>query len=146
MQLLDTPNPNAKKLIIKHDQRVGENLNINNFQANEIESILTYLDENQNRFGTIAMDIWDYAELGYLERKSTERLQKVLLSEGFEIQSNVADIPTAFVASFGVGEPVIGILAEFDALPGISQSRAATREIMKEKHAGHACGHHRSSG
>ena len=88
------------------------------------------------------MDIWDYAELGYLETKSSERLQQVLASEGFEIQAGVAGIPTAFVASFGTGEPVIGVLAEFDALPGISQSRAPTRDILEEKHAGHACGHH----
>ena len=88
------------------------------------------------------MDIWDYAELGYLETKSSERLQQVLASEGFEIQAGVAGIPTAFVASFGTGEPVIGVLAEFDALPGISQSRAPTRDILEDKHAGHACGHH----
>jgi len=88
------------------------------------------------------MDLWDYAELGYLETKSSGRLQKLLSKEGFEVQSGVAGIPTAFIASYGKGEPVIAILAEFDALPGISQSRASTREILAHKNAGHACGHH----
>ncbi len=111
-------------------------------QADGVETILTYLEESQARFGSIAMDIWGFAELGYLEKKSAELLQQVLVSEGFEVQTNVANLPTAFLGSFGVGKPVIGILAEFDALPGISQSRSATREIIEGKHAGHACGHH----
>ena len=111
-------------------------------QADDTEAMLTFLDHNQSRFGAVAMDIWEYAELGYLETKSSARLQQVLVSGGFEIQAGVAGIPTAFVASFGKGKPVIGIVAEFDALPGISQSRSAIREILEDKHAGHACGHH----
>jgi len=111
-------------------------------QGDDADVILSFLELNEARFGSVAMDIWDYAELGYLETKSSERLQQVLASEGFEIQAGVAGIPTAFVASFGAGKPVIGVLAEFDALPGISQSRAPTRDILEDKHAGHACGHH----
>lgn len=111
-------------------------------QGDDADVMLGFLERNEARFGSVAMDIWDYAELGYLETKSSERLQQVLASEGFEIQAGVAGIPTAFVASFGAGEPVIGVLAEFDALPGISQSRAPTRDILEDKHAGHACGHH----
>ena len=111
-------------------------------QGDDADVMLSFLELNEARFGSVAMDIWDYAELGYLETKSSERLQQVLASEGFEIQAGVAGIPTAFVASFGAGKPVIGVLAEFDALPGISQSRAPTRDILEDKHAGHACGHH----
>ena len=111
-------------------------------QGDDADVMLGFLERNEARFGSVAMDIWDYAELGYLETKSSERLQQVLASEGFEIQAGVAGIPTAFVASFGAGKPVIGVLAEFDALPGISQSRAPTRDILEDKHAGHACGHH----
>lgn len=111
-------------------------------QGDDADVMLSFLERNEARFGSVAMDIWDYAELGYLETKSSERLQQVLASEGFEIQAGVAGIPTAFVASFGAGKPVIGVLAEFDALPGISQSRAPTRDILEDKHAGHACGHH----
>ncbi len=111
-------------------------------QGDDADVMLSFLERNEARFGSVAMDLWDYAELGYLETKSSERLQQVLASEGFEIQAGVAGIPTAFVASFGAGKPVIGVLAEFDALPGISQSRAPTRDILEDKHAGHACGHH----
>lgn len=110
--------------------------------ADDAEDLLRYLDRHQDRFGQVAMDIWDYAELGYLETKSSGRLQKLLGNEGFEITAGVAGIPTAFVASYGEGGPVIGILAEFDALPGISQSRMPVREKLEDKHAGHACGHH----
>ena len=110
--------------------------------ADDAEDILGYLDRNQAKFESVAMDIWDYAELGYLETKSSARLQNMLSAEGFEITSAVAGIPTAFVASYGEGGPVIGILAEFDALPGISQSRAPHRETLSHKNAGHACGHH----
>lgn len=110
--------------------------------ADDATEILDYLDRQSEKFAKVAQDIWDYAELGYLENKSTSLLQSVLAAEGFEIQAGVADIPTAFVASYGEGEPVIGILAEFDALPGISQSRAPTREVLEGKDAGHACGHH----
>ncbi|HAT28689.1 MAG TPA: amidohydrolase, partial [Gammaproteobacteria bacterium] len=93
-------------------------------------------------FDRLALELWDYAELGYLESRSSTKLQKVLADDGFEIQAGVAGIPTAFVASFGEGKPVIGILAEFDALPGISQAAVPSRQLLKGKESGHACGHH----
>jgi aminobenzoyl-glutamate utilization protein B len=111
-------------------------------QADQGDEILEYLDRQSARFGDIAMEIWDYAEVGYLETNSSALLQRTLASEGFEVQQGIAEIPTAFVASYGEGEPVIGILAEFDALPGISQAAEPQRSILEDKHAGHACGHH----
>lgn len=90
----------------------------------------------------LAQDIWSLAELGYLEEKSSERLQAYLRQRGFRIDAGAADMPTAFVASAGSGEPVIGILAEFDALPGLSQAAVPRREPLEPKGAGHACGHH----
>jgi len=69
----------------------------------------------------IALQIWDYAEVGYKETKSSALLQKTLQDNGFTVEPGVAAIPTAFVATYGTGKPVIGILAEFDALPGLSQ-------------------------
>lgn len=90
----------------------------------------------------LAQDIWSLAELGYLEEKSSGRLQSYLRQRGFAVEAGVADIPTAFVASAGSGEPVIGILAEFDALPGLSQAAVPRREPLEHKSAGHACGHH----
>ena len=90
---------------------------------------------------TLASQLWDWAEVGYQETKSTQLLQETLASEGFNVTAGVADIPTAFMAEYGAGEPVIAILAEFDALPGINQSSAPTREPVTGKHAGQACGH-----
>jgi len=106
------------------------------------EPILEYLDRSADAYAGLAQEIWDYAELGYLEQKSSALLQQTLSQEGFDIEAGVADIPTAFVASFGSGEPVIALLAEFDALPGISQTNAPRREIREDRSSGHACGHH----
>ena len=69
----------------------------------------------------IALQIWNYAEVGYKEVKSAALLQKTLSDNGFDVKAGVAGIPTAFVATYGSGKPVIGILAEYDALPGLSQ-------------------------
>ncbi len=90
----------------------------------------------------LADDIWGYAELGYLETESSQRLQHFLGARGFEIAGPVAGIPTAFTASYGEGGPVIAILAEFDALPGLSQAAKPEREPLRDGGAGHACGHH----
>ena len=68
------------------------------------------------------MEIWNYAELGYQENKSADLLAQSLEDEGFSIKKNLAGIPTAFIAEFENGGPIIGILGEFDALPGLAQS------------------------
>ncbi|GGA11251.1 peptidase M20 [Blastomonas marina] len=87
-----------------------------------------------------ALQIWQWAELGYQEERSADLLKSQLREAGFRIEEGVADIPTAFTAEFGSGGPVIAILAEYDALPGISQTASPTRE-PSELGAGHACGH-----
>jgi aminobenzoyl-glutamate utilization protein B len=89
-----------------------------------------------------ALQIWDFAEVGYQETKSSALLQQQLRDAGFTVQANVAGMPTGFVASYGSGKPVIGILAEFDALPGITQEAKPERVPAPAKEAGHACGHH----
>ena len=94
----------------------------------------------EERTDRVAKQIWDWAELGYLENRSSGLLQDELTSEGFTVEAGIADIPTAFLAEWGEGGPVIAILAEYDALPGISQTASATRE-QSEHGAGHACGH-----
>ncbi|MBN7795048.1 amidohydrolase [Parahaliea mediterranea] len=106
------------------------------------EPMLDYLEQNSDRYAQLAQSIWDKAELGYLETESSALLQQTLAQEGFAVEHGVADIPTAFIASYGTGGPVIALLAEFDALPGISQSVAPHREEIEGKNAGHACGHH----
>ena len=103
--------------------------------------ILTGLDEKAETYGEIALKIWDWAEMGYQEEKSSGLLQKTLTDEGFEVSAGIADIPTAFVASYGTGSPVIAVLGEFDALPGLSQ-KALPMKVSAGGPAGHACGHH----
>ena len=90
---------------------------------------------------TVADQLWEWAELGYLETQSSGLLQTTLANAGFEIDSGVGGIPTAFTATFGNGEPVIGIMGEFDALPGISQAAVPYAETLEGKPSGHACGH-----
>ena len=110
--------------------------------ADEKELVSAYLDKQQEKHAALAMQLWDLAELGYLETRSSALLQTSLKRAGFKVQTGIADLPTAFVASYGEGKPVIGILAEFDALPGISQSASPVREALTDKPNGHACGHH----
>lgn len=100
------------------------------------------VDALRARAEATALQIWNYAEVGYQETRSSALLQEQLRSAGFSIQSGVAGMPTAFVATFGSGKPVIGILAEFDALPGITQQAKPERAPAPDKIAGHACGHH----
>lgn len=103
---------------------------------------ITDLQSGYEDYKKIALQIWDYAEVGYKEVKSSALLQKTLQDNGFTVQAGVADIPTAFVATYGSGKPVIGILAEFDALPGLAQQATPERNAIAGKAAGHGCGHH----
>jgi aminobenzoyl-glutamate utilization protein B len=105
-------------------------------------ALLTSIDDRYEDNKEIALDIWDLAELGYLETKSTAVLQQALSEEGFRIEPGVAGIPTSFIAEAGSGEPVIAFLAEFDALPGITQTASPIREEIPGKAGGQACGHH----
>ena len=100
-----------------------------------------FVDARYPETARIAQTLWDYAEVGYQETKSSALLQTTLLEEGFDVEAGVAGIPTAFVASYGSSGPIIGILAEFDALPGINQDAVPTRSPIEGKGAGHACGH-----
>jgi aminobenzoyl-glutamate utilization protein B len=90
----------------------------------------------------IARQIWEWAEVGYQETRSSALLADRLEAAGFAVERGVAGIPTAFVAEIGAGEPVIALLGEFDALPGITQSDAPVRDPRTDVGAGHACGHH----
>jgi len=100
------------------------------------------IDANQQRYAEVAKAIWDLAEVGYQETKSSALLQAELQAAGFRVEAGVAGMPTGFVASYGTGGPIIGILAEFDALPGITQDASPERHPIDTKGSGHACGHH----
>lgn len=113
----------------------GTNDNLKTEAAKSIQS-------GYEEYKKIALNIWEYAELGFKETKSSSLLQKTLKENEFNVQAGVAGMPTAFVATYGSGKPVIGILAEFDALPGLSQDTSASKTPIKNKNDGHACGHH----
>ena len=113
-----------------------------NIFSQEIYSeIISSINDNKDRYQDTAMSIWDLAELGYQEYESSEILQILLEDEGFFIEKGVAEIPTAFIASYGSGSPEIAILGEYDALPGLSQ-KSTPYKISNNGKAGHACGHH----
>ncbi|MBT8188493.1 MAG: amidohydrolase [Croceitalea sp.] len=105
------------------------------------EAALSSIDAKAATYGDIAMQIWNLAEMGYQEEKSSRLLQETLAAEGFAIEKGVANIPTAFVAEYGNGGPIIAILGEYDALPGLSQ-QALPEKKSADGEAGHACGHH----
>lgn len=106
------------------------------------DKVLAFLEAARERFASVALQIWEFAEVGYQETRSSALLQQELRRAGFTVESGVAGMPTAFVAGYGSGRPVIAILAEFDALPGITQDRVPERRPLPGKDAGHACGHH----
>ena len=106
-----------------------------------------YLDQKQDTLTDVANHIWDYAETAFEEFKSAELLEKVLRENGFQVEEGVGKIKTAFCATYGTGKPVIGILAEFDALSGLSQkAHSAVREPVVENGNGHGCGHNLFAG
>ncbi|MDB5313308.1 MAG: amidohydrolase [Gemmataceae bacterium] len=91
----------------------------------------------------IALKIWNWAEPGYQEKKSAAALADAAEKAGFAVKRGVAGIPTAFVAEFGTGKPIVGILGEYDALPELTQDAAPFRKQRDEGNGyGHACGHH----
>jgi len=100
-----------------------------------------WLEKNQATLKKVNEQIWNFAELGLEEYKSSQTLIELLQQNGFKIDSNLADMPTAFIASYGSGKPVIAILAEYDALPGLSQKASPEKDPRPETQNGHGCGH-----
>ena len=110
--------------------------------ASADDSLFKFIESRRAADRAAALDLWNWAEVGYQEEQSSARLQKELREAGFRITAGVADMPTAFVAEYGSGQPVIAILAEMDALPGVSQAAVPDRSPLKGRISGHACGHH----
>ena len=94
---------------------------------------LKIIDEKSDKLFKLADDIWHVPETCFTEFKSAKYLCDALRSEGFDVKENVADIKTAFTATYGSGKPVIGILGEFDALSGLSQ-KAGSRTTVSYTH------------
>lgn len=99
------------------------------------------VDEHAQQWKDVSKQVWDNAEMGYHETKSSALLQKNLKEAGFSIEAGVADEPTGFIASYGSGKPVVAILGEFDALPGLSQKAVPDRDPVVDGAPGHGCGH-----
>jgi len=97
---------------------------------------------NENMLDKISLEIWNHPEIAFAEYKSSKLLSDKLIGEGFKVERGVGDTPTAFVASYGSGRPVIGFLVEYDALPGLSQEAGVTtKKPLTADAAGHGCGH-----
>ena len=111
-------------------------------QDTDARAVLASIDSKAQQYGEVALKIWSFAEVGYQEQRSSALLQEQLRNAGFTVRAGVADIPTAFTAEWGSGSPIIGIVGEFDALPGLSQAAEPERHVLQEEGAGHGCGHH----
>jgi aminobenzoyl-glutamate utilization protein B len=99
------------------------------------------VDKNAQPMSALSDQIWRYAETALRETKSSKALADWAEAQGFRVTRGVANLPTAFVAEYGEGKPVIGIMGEFDALPGISQKAQSTKEALEPGAPGHGCGH-----
>lgn len=108
----------------------------------EKDAIIKSLDSKSTHYTQMATQLWENPELGFMEDKSVALLIGELEKAGFVIQRGVAEMPTAFIASYGFGKPVIGILGEYDALPGMSQEAVPERKPRVNGAPGQACGHH----
>lgn len=110
--------------------------------ASADDALLKLVEARRANDRAVALQLWNWAEVGYQEEQSSARLQKELRDAGFSVRAGVAGMPTAFVAEYGSGKPVIAILAEMDALPGVSQAATPERSPLRGGISGHACGHH----
>jgi aminobenzoyl-glutamate utilization protein B len=105
------------------------------------EEVLKSVEIHKHEIISLSDQIWEFAETALEEYHSSELLADYAEQQGFTVQRGVAEMPTAFIATFGSGEPIIGIMGEFDALPGVSQKAVPYREVLHEGAGGHACGH-----
>lgn len=106
------------------------------------EQAIAIIDHVADRLFALSDSLWDRPEIGYTEKFAKESYCRFLQDEGFEVSENLANIPTAFSGKYGHGKPTIGILAEFDALDGLSQVAGLAEEKPVVPHSpGHGCGH-----
>ena len=107
----------------------------------EKEAALASVDKHAGELTQKSDQIWAFAETALRETKSSKLLADYAEEQGFTVERGVAGLPTAFVATYGEGRPVIGIFGEYDALPGLSQKAAPVKEPLEAEAAGHGCGH-----
>ena len=109
--------------------------------AGSRSQMLQSLEVRGPQWGEISRQIWEFAEVGYKETRSAALLAGELKKAGFQVQEGYANIPTAFLATYGSGSPVIAILGEYDALPELSQESLPERKARVAGAPGHGCGH-----
>ena len=107
----------------------------------ETKRAMAWLEENRHRLIELSDFIWEAAEVGLLEERSAQAQIELLEGEGFRVKQGIAGMPTAFVAEWGQGAPVLAYLGEYDALPGLSQSTSPQKEPLRVGAPGHGCGH-----
>ena len=105
------------------------------------KAVIASVEKHKAELIKISDSIWAAAETAFEETESSEILASYAEKNGMKVTRGVADLPTAFTATYGSGKPVISILGEFDALPGISQKASPIKEAYEEGAAGHGCGH-----
>ena len=104
-------------------------------------AVLASVEKHQQELIKLSDQVWGFAEIAMKETKSSKLLADYAEAQGFKVTRGVAEIPTAFVAEYGGGNPIIGVLGEFDALPGLSQKAQPTKEPLLMGAPGHGCGH-----
>src|SRR5674476_1593047 len=109
--------------------------------ADDKSALLQAIDAHAAHYGDVSRKIWEFAEVGFKENQSAALLKSELRTAGFSLVDNVAGMPTAFTATWGQGKPVIAIMGEYDALPGLSQEDTPVRKPRVEGGPGHGCGH-----
>lgn len=105
------------------------------------QAVLNSIVKQEKELISLSDQVWSFAEIAMKEHQSAKVLSAYAEQKGFKVTRNVADIPTAFIAEYGSGKPIIGILGEFDALPGLSQKAIPSKEALNAGAAGHGCGH-----
>ncbi|MCP4361545.1 MAG: amidohydrolase, partial [Chloroflexi bacterium] len=105
------------------------------------EIILNHINDQDEKLSYIAQEIWDHPQLALQEEFASRLLAKELAEDGFSLEWGVGQMPTAFVATWGEGKPIIGFLGEYDALPGLSQKVSSTKDPIEAGGPGHGCGH-----
>ena len=105
------------------------------------KEVLLSVEKHQKELIALSDQIWEFAETAMVETKSAKILADYAEAQGFKVTRGVAEVPTAFIAEYGSGKPIIGVLGEFDALPGLSQKAQPTKEALVNDAPGHGCGH-----
>jgi aminobenzoyl-glutamate utilization protein B len=119
---------------------VSSQITAQNLSSNKA-AIIQSVEKHQAELIELSNQIWAFAETAFEEAQSSKVLSDYAARQGFKVETGVAGMPTAFIASYGSGKPIIGILGEFDALPGLSQQAMPNKLPLKDGAAGHGCGH-----